>query len=324
MIKLLVVEPRVLTSVGWWRIYRPLMVMSDLFPGVFQFSFKREKLDYADIANCNVVLISRPGGKDTETLTELAEKARSIGRPVIMDLDDDILNLPDTHELYGQFQKKKKQIEKAFEPVSLFWYSTPAFLESGYPKNGIVVPNAVLPGDLPDDPAPDRGVWAWRGRGIQVHDLMAAGADWYDKNKDKVKRWMFLGYKPPLKHGENVGVVPYVDDTDKFMGLLKASRFNGIWKPMVQCRFNDHKSNIAWIEATITGGVCLTNYAGRPGWENAAAEFPTYKEACALWEQSRQTILEQYNLTETARLRAACLFQICSHLLPTSPATATT
>jgi hypothetical protein len=75
----------------------------------------------------------------------------------------------------------------------------------------------------------------------------------------------------------------------------------------VPCLFNDAKSNIAWIEATVSGGICLTNYAGKTAWENAVSEMPTYDEAVVIWEKSKERILKDFNLIEGAKLRAASI-----------------
>ena len=153
---------------------------------------------------------------------------------------------------------------------------------------------------------------------------MVAGQKWYSEIKDKPQKWLFMGSKPPLEHGENVESVGFVDDVEKYLLEWRRSAFNGVWKPMIDCRFNDHKSNISWIEATMTGGVCLTNYTGKPGWEYSTKEFPNYKESCMLWEKSKEAIIEKYNLLHTARMRAEIMAHICLPQANISPPTGET
>lgn len=324
MINVHVLEPPVLSNVAYWRLWQPLQIIKLMYPGVFRFTWKRKELDFSDAWNADIVITARPGAKPD--INEYLEKARLNGAKVIVDVDDHVLNLPKFHDLYHDYKvgaQAHKRAVKTCENANFFWFSTPKFLET-YSSNGIVVPNAILPEFLPDEPAPDRGLWAWRGRSIQVHDLIYAGQQWYNKIKKKPKQWMFLGWLPPLDHAENADSAPYVDDPQKYIELIRKSGFNGMWKPMIECDFNDHKSNIAWIEATMSGGVCLTNYAGRPGWELATGNFPTYKEAVKLWEKSREEIVKNYNLIETAKIRAQSMLSLCSHLLPTSPDTGST
>ena len=327
-LKILVLEPPNLTNVGYWRCWLPFQAIKAMYANSavnFEFTYKRKDLTFEDAWNADVVVAPRPGSKPD--VSEFLEKAKDNGARIILDLDDHIFGLPDAHQLYFPYSKGAPQYEsamKAIELADLFWFSTPIFMETyaeKFKKPGLVVPNAIPPEWLPEAPAPDRGLWSWRGRDIQVHDLIYAGWDWYEEIKDRPKQWIFLGWKPPLRHSNNTQPVPYIDDVQKYLLNVRKSGFNGIWKPMIDCPFNDHKSNIAWIEATMSGGVCLTNYAGKPGWEYSTKDFPTYKQACELWEKSKAEIKKNYNLYQAAAIRARSMIEICSHLLPTSPDT---
>lgn len=331
MINVLVLVPPFLNTVEYWRLWHPFEMISAIMPGVFKFEFKRKEINYADVWNAHVIVTTRPGSKDS--ISEVITKAKAKGKPVIVDIDDHLFDLPDSHDLYFSYLPGSKGYENAknlCESADLFWFSTPAFLETygkKFGKKSMVVPNAIHPALLPEEPAPDQGHWAWRGRSIQVHDLIYAGQHWYRKIRNKPKRWFFLGWKPPLDHADNYTPLPPVTDIEEYMDNIRKSRFNGIWKPMVECSFNNHKSNISWIEATMSGGVCLTNYAGKPGWEFATAHFPTYKEACELWQKSKTEIQEKYNLIKTAQMRAVSIIQLLPqfyHLLNTSSSTAET
>lgn len=325
MINVHVLIPPLLGTVEYWRVWQPLQVVKLMYPGVFNFTFKKKDLDFNDAWQADFVITIRPGSKPD--VNQYLEKAKLNGAVVAVDIDDHILDLPRFHDLYHDYKPGSaghKRAVKTCELADIFWFSTPKFLET-YSKQGIVIPNAILPEILPAEPAPDNGIWIWRGRSIQVHDLIYAGWDWYEKIKKKPKQWRFIGFDPPLRHADNVGEgLQYITDTQEYMSRIRAARFNGFWKPMVDCSFNDHKSNIAWIEATLSGGVCLTNYAGKPGWEYATKNFPTYKQACELWEKSVKEIQEKYNLIETAKMRAQSMLQACSHRLPTLKGTGST
>jgi hypothetical protein len=326
MINVHVLEYPLLSNVAYWRLFRPIQVIRRLYPGVFNFQVLKKGMDFSHILNSDIIISPRPG--QLPYVSEYILKAKKNGVSFIVDLDDDLLNLPRHHDIFHDYKEGEPAREEALKILDLadiFWYSTPKFLETygkTYGKPGMVIPNAVLPGDLPNGPAPDRGVWTWRGRAAQIHDLIGAGWDWYEEIKEKPKLWVFLGFDPPLRHAVNTDSVRHISDPQEYFEKWKALGANGVWKPIINHPFNDHKSNIAWIEATIAGGVCLTNYAGKPGWELATDEFPDYKTACELWEKSKAEILENYNLIKTAQLRAQSMLQICSHLLPTSPDTA--
>jgi intein/homing endonuclease len=68
--------------------------------------------------------------------------------------------------------------------------------------------------------------------------------------------------------------------------------------------FISHNSNIAWIEATLAGGICVTNYATKPGWEWAVDHFTDNADFIASqWAASRAAIVEHYNLEKINSIR---------------------
>jgi hypothetical protein len=324
MIKILVLEDPVLTAVGYWRLWLPLKAMQRLYPNTFDFTYKRKELNFGDVQAFDAIIVARPGSRPD--INEFLEKAKAWGVKIIVDIDDHLLGLPNFHDLFHEFKEGSEQHKRAvktLEMADLFWFSTEKFLET-YHNGGIVAKNAIPPEWLPKEPAPDQGLFAWRGRSIQVHDLIYAGQDWYKKNVAKAKQWLFLGWLPPLQHGENAMSVPYEADTQKYLEKVVQSRFNGVWKPMVQCEFNDHKSNIALIEAALSGGYCITNYAGKPGWETASPEIVEYSNAVELWKKSCQYIETNANLYTESNKRARSILALLSLLPTTSPDTGNT
>lgn len=307
MINILVIEEPILNGVTWWRFFRPFEVMRRLYPGRFNITFKRQ-LTTSDLFFNDVFILSRPTDAD---LLKFVQRAKEHGKIVILDLDDDILNLPDFHPLKADYTARRQIILQFFDLSDRVWVSTEQLLYvTDALGRGDVIPNAILPSDLPDEPAPDNGLWCWRGKDIQIHDLMTVGAAQYEQIKTMADRWVFWGYLPPLNHGPNAVLQAYEKDLESYFRMLKKSRINGVWKPLFPCLFNDAKSNIAWLEATMSGGICLTNYAGKPGWECALSEFPDYDTACQAWQLGRDHALAHYNLENTARQRAESIFNL--------------
>jgi hypothetical protein len=307
--------------VGYWRLFRPLEVMRRLYPGVFFLTYKIKELTYADLIEHDMVIARRPTSNPEQAavLLKTLKKARELGRPVVFDEDDHVLACPDTHELYPVYSKKevRQDYVTALQMASAFWFSTPAFLTT-ISQHGEVIPNAILPEDIRPEPAPDMGLFGWQGKSIQAHDLLLAGRDWYEKNKHSplIKNWVFFGWKPPLEHLDNVTVIPPIGDVDIYMASFTAQPINGMWKPLIDCAFNDHKSNINFLGATMAGGYCITNYAGRPGWEFASAELLPYDDACELWAKAREYVIEKHNLYNTARQRAQSIFRLLPGFFP--------
>lgn len=321
--RILVIEEKHLTNTGYWRIYRPLMVMCDLFPGVFHIDVENKNFNYAQIAFYDLFITRRPSGPAADLWLKFLQKIKSLNKPIIFDEDDAVMMCPEDHELSSIFEDEhvRKAYQDALQTASLFWFSTPAFLESIPPlltKEGAVaavIPNAILPTDLPDNPAPDVNIICWQGKSIQVHDVVLAGWDWYNENKHKAGCWMFFGWRPPLRHLSNTSRTKYIDDVDVYVSNFKKVGISAMWKPLIDCPFNDHKSNLNWLTATMGGGYCITNYAGKPGWEFASREILPYDEACALWAKSKAEILENYNLLKTAEMRAQTIFSLVPHFV---------
>lgn len=308
MINILVIEAPILNAVTWWRFFRPFEVMRRLYPGRFNITFKR-KLETPDLFFNDVFILSRPHDGD---LIDFVARARDHGKPVIVDIDDDTINLPNFHPLKASYDKRRQISLELFSLADRIWASTRQLLYVTDALNrGDVIPNAILPSDLPDEPAPDRGRWAWRGKEVQMHDLVTVGAEQYEKIKTRAASWTFMGILPPFHHVGEVHLVDYERDVETYFRLLTRARFNGIWKPLMPCLFNDSKSNIAWLESLLTGGVCLTNYAGKEGWEYATAEWPeSYDHAVDLWQKGGAHALKHYNLNDTTRQRAKSIFNL--------------
>lgn len=323
MIKIFVIEPTHLTNTGYWRLYRPLRVMQKLFPGTFSIEYIYEKFTYAQLATADVIITRRPSGSGADMWLKFLQKAKTLDIPIIFDEDDAVMMCPEGHELAKIFERPevRKSYQEALQTASMFWFSTPAFVETIPPlltadgAMAAVIPNAILPEDLPDAPAPDLGIIAWQGKSIQVHDTIEAGWDWYNLNKHKAGAWLFFGWRPPLQHLDNTQTIDYIDDVDVYVSSFKKNGINAMWKPLIDCPFNDHKSNLNWLTATMGGGYCITNYAGKPGWELASPEILPYDQACELWAKSKAEILENYNLLKTAEMRAQTIFSLVPHFV---------
>lgn len=312
MINVLVIESPLANAVTWWRLFRPFAQMRKMYPGKFNFKFTR-KLTAEDLYLTDVFILSRPNDKET---LEVVKRVKDVGRSkIILDIDDAMTNLPIYHDQAAYHHSRAHIAREIWTYVDHFWVSTEQLLyECDCLTKGEIIPNAIMPNDLPLEAAPDRGLWMWRGRGMQKEDVYQAGREVYDKIKHIPNRFVFWGVLPALNHGRNIHLEEYDDDVQSYMAKLKQARFNVVWKPLVDCQFNDAKSNISWIEATMSGGVCLTNYAGKKAWEHATAEPLEYDAAVDLWEKSRDRILQDFNLENTARQRMESIYSILDNV----------
>ena len=297
----------------------PLKIMRMLYaPAGINFDFigaNRKELDFFNAWAPDITICSRPGD---EKINEYFRWCKNQGCRVVVDLDDDILNFPEHHAFSGEFKKRAKNIEEALGLADILWYSTDKFLETYGP--GVVLPNAILPGDLPENPSPDNGFWGWRGLHIQSYDWDAFKGQ-YEGNKknaglrDIAKHWFFMGWFPPAQH-RSVTALPPIQNPQDYLKKIKEMGLNYIWKPMINHRFSEHKSNISLLEAAMAGGVCMTNFAGRPGFEYATDRPLSYDNACELWVKAKEDILNRYNLVKVSQARAESLIKLVQHLMP--------
>jgi hypothetical protein len=313
MINILIREYETLNAVTWWRLYRPFMVMRYLYPGKYNIkTTRRPTVD--DVWYSDIFILSRPADQDTLEFVRFVRGIRPDAK-FILDIDDAIANVPAHHTEAMYFANRAHISREIFSMCDYFWVSTEQLLyECDCLGKGEIIPNAILPEDLPKEPAPDRGRWMWRGKDIQKEDVYLAGAETYEQIKSKATQWTFWGCLPSLDHGQNIRLLEYSDGIVSYFDQLKAERFNGVWKPLVENQFNDAKSNIAWLEATMSGGVCLTNYAGKHGWQCAFDKWPSdYEHACAAWEVSADVIRSHYNLETTAKQRHESIERILNN-----------
>jgi len=311
VINILVIERPEMNAVTWWRFLRPLAEMQKQHPGKFNIRMAR-RLDEAELYFVDVVILSRPNDPDT---LSFVRRVKDLGRSkIILDIDDAITNLPSYHDQAAYHNNRKNIAWEIFGMVDAFWVSTEQLLyEVGDLARAEIMPNAVLPEDLPNEPSPDNGLWMWRGKGMQTPDVYFAGVEQYEQIKDRVNKWIFWGVLPNIDHLPNVQQLEYETHIPNYFSKVKQMRLNGVWKPLVPCLFNDAKSNIAWIEATCSGGVCLTNYAGKTAWENAVSEMPTYDEAREIWAKSKERILQDFNLIDGGNKRAASIERLLNN-----------
>lgn len=312
MIKILVIQPPTYNGVTWWRCFRPLAHLRKQYRGQIEFTFKHRDLNVLDLEMHDAVFMLRP---TTVEIIDYIRTAKKRGIPIIIDVDDDLLNLPSSHPQYHEYNQNRRHIEEFFRLADRVWVSTPQLLYvTDAIERGTVVPNAILPSDLPDQPAPDHQRWAWRGSICHIDDVFA-NAEWYARIQQMPNEFHWIGWVPPLQHGPNARFLPYENDVEKYFAALKRQQYNVIWKPLVYNLFNRSKSNIAWLEATMGGGVCVTNFAGQEGledWEfclsETPLEYPTQSDA---WSDSRQVILDNYNLHTVNELRFNDIKNLC-------------
>lgn len=293
---ILIIEPPGITGVSWWRIHQPFMHIERQYGEYYSIKRTSKQVSNEDLMYADIVFISRPC---TELDVKIIKRAKAFDCLILLDFDDDILNVPIGHTLLMEFAEFAPAIKECMAMADWIWCSTDALR---YVCDAIgrseVIKNAVTPEQIERATlAPWTRTAAWRGTHSQFHDLFAQ-RHFFTDNHHKADFWRWLGYIPPFEEIEKTVFEGqrWTQDTAGYILGLHKMQCNWLWKPLKDHPFNDAKSNIAWLEATISGAVCVTNYAGREQWEFATNDFLEQKECAELWQQSKQAILFDYNL----------------------------
>lgn len=305
MIRIVSIDDQNADGVSWWRNLRPMSELQRAYPDI-EVEFTGEKLELKALMKADVIVLFRP--VRPKTLDFLRNCKRDIFNvKIILDLDDNLWRIPPGHPCEIEYAEYANVLREIYSMADGIWCSTDAIMPfaDALDGRGVVIPNAILPSDLPDEPAPWRGgIVCWRGSIANFMDINSDMAyEEFKANQDKFRAWVMFGYWPERIRGRNVGGKASVAVTD-YMDSLKNLGINIMWKPLQDNEFNAAKSNIAWIEATISGGICVTNFAGRSGWEMAVDKFTDNQDFIASqWQASRDWILKHYNLDKVNELR---------------------
>lgn len=302
MIRVLSIDNPNADGVSWWRNLKPLTELQRAHPDI-SITFLGESAPLHEIMAADLVIMYRPV---TPKSLGFIEQCRALGKKVIIDIDDNLWRLPPGHPAESDYKEHALTLHKIYAGADGIWCSTDPIMDFADARDGrgVVVANAVLPDDLPNEPAPYRGIVCWRGSIVQHADIESDEAKAvFLANVNKFKRWVFWGYQPGSMRAKNADVKRRVSVVE-YMVSLPATGINLMWKPLQENQFNDAKSNIAFIEATMAGGVCVTNYAGKPGWEWAIKDFVIDEAFLARqWQAGKDAIIQHYNLLNVNKVR---------------------
>jgi hypothetical protein len=304
MTKLLLIEnPKNLNGVVWWRCLQP---MSYLRKEGFDIEFATQ-VSTSDIMMADAVIMYRP---DAQVSWQIINICKQLDKPVIIDIDDDLVNLDESHPLRGHFSMSRAGYFQCVDAADALWCSTPTLLSDQGHRNAHLIPNAICPTKLPANHNwKHHKTVLWRGAYSGMGDVNPHG-DFYEAAKEQGYEFKFWGYLPTFAATDTY--LPWQADTQQFMEMVKKAAPGYIWKPLHPCKFNDAKSNIALIEATMAGALCISNYVGRlPWWDGAVNGFAREQEEYWFYfEQAKANIEKNFNIHDVTKARAASIRQL--------------
>lgn len=309
-------EPEPMNGVTWWRMYRPLALLAQQFPDL-SIRYNRGQILPADLLNTDVALAFRPCNLAQVAVLQAAKDA---GCRIVLDYDDDLINIPTEHGAYAGLHDAPRHVKAAIDLADVVWCSTHALKNvlSGKKPNPntqfVVMPNAILETDLPATANRIGRVAAWRGSVLGFYDMWRCEKR-FEEIRNASTQFHWIGYRPPFIVSPKVGTTELFHHWDNRVTThfqrLKSLQINVLWKPLHRVEFNNSKSNIAWIEATVAGGVCLTDtwrQKEQPQWAFCLSEM-TYQEDFLreVWRKSALNIRENYLLPNINNLRYTAL-----------------
>jgi hypothetical protein len=202
---------------------------------------------------------------------KMAQYCREINLPVWVDFDDQLLNIPKDNKSHQLFTNPEiqKYIVRNIQLANVVTVSTQKLKESFNELNNNihVIPNAFndklfsyrnLNGKLKTNKTV-----LWRGSDTHNLDLFYY-ADQIYSSQQKYTDWdfMYFGFNPWfIPESKNHKHINATDPILYFKQIHKlAPRVMNV--PLIRSLFNECKSNIAYIEGTFAGAVCLV-----PDWD---------------------------------------------------------
>lgn len=313
-IKVLVLDPTGLNPATWWRLYGPFNRIAKHFHEKIEVRYSDgrglllQELGLYDVVVFYITL--------NQGITDLVQHARAQGCRIVLDCDDDVFNLDPSTPEFQDYDTQRSHLTTNFLLADEVWCSTDFLRDSfnQHPGKQVTIPNAIDPAALPTTPNTGNRTAVWRGSSNHVIDY-TYGMPWFEGIKKEVNKWLFFGYWPPYDYSgveDDAVFIPRVPP-ERYFTKLKSLKPEFLWKPLKPCRQNDAKSNISWIEATMAGAVCVTNYTGKPGWEHCFHGFlepgnEDWNED--LWATSVQEIWKHYDINEINLLRVERLAEL--------------
>jgi len=242
----------------YYRMYLPLIMLSKYKKEEFDLLLDHE-IDVRVIPLADVLMFQRIFKKEIIAIMTAAKKK---GIKIVVDLDDDILNVPLSNPASkGITLEMKRCIVEAFRLADAMFVSTLVLKEkySGYNSNIAVHPNSILPEDFSIVRRPKNNkkfVIGWAGSNTHDKDIgIIRDVIELLKDSDKV---LFKFFGAQYKGQLFTRPVRF----ESYYSVLASQDFDLGLAPLIGHDFNDSKSNIKWLEYSMMGTPTLASDVG--------------------------------------------------------------
>lgn len=293
-----------------WGVYGDIMKRSDIEFDCYE---DLVKVSWKHLIKYDLVVFQRALGN----ATILADYITQLGIPYVYDLDDNFWEIPSHSAIKSTYNPKiLGTMEKMMKGATAITVSTQAlgdYIENKLGLKCIVINNGIDLNRYKIQPYNKVGKTIWRGSSTHIDDVRQF-ANFYESVAKQVEQVEFWGH-------DCVGGLPRLDiknskfvageDLVRYFRLLQTSNIAHILCTLVDDEFNRAKSNIAWIEATLAGGVCVGNGVGE--FANVQLNmhvFDVNVDYSEIHEECKELIIDCYNLTDLNNTRIELYKQI--------------
>jgi hypothetical protein len=322
-IRVLVVSASVYDVPNFYRTSGPLLSEPDRYEVV---ATDREEIGWLDLLACDIVCIPRIYRNDELRILELAKAA---GRPVWVDYDDNLLEVPESNPAYIEFSQPsaRESILTALAMADVVTVSTEAlralFQQARPPEMSpvVLVRNGLNP-FWPKRAATHArsDTFYWRGSSTHITDVMqysaAIAAGLPETASFHILGWFAWPLASAVlnKTGENLSYTKELP-LNMYFRELENSGATCCVVPLEDNAFNRCKSNIAQLEAIAVGALAIVPdwpewqlpgaivYRDDESLEKAVAQYmeTPYEERLAMWETARAGAEEQSRIAREKR-----------------------
>jgi hypothetical protein len=321
--KLLCIFPNINDATSFYRGLGPLAELQK--SGDIEIT-TTHTFDWTEMVRQHAVFMQRP--YKTSHL-EIIKLAKTVGLKVWLDYDDDLFAVPRDNPVYHIYAQKEVQatVRACIDLADAVTVSTQALAHLR--KDAVVVNNALNLKYLPFTEAKVKSQYiAWRGSASHQRDLLTYRKEIATVSNDTESVMVFMGDFPWYIFeglGEKKAYSLRAQDVFDYHRVL-ANKVSpkALMVPLVFSRFNESKSNIAWIESTYAGALSVVPDMAewrRPGafvYKDEESFGYQLKKAfnCGeaqhieRLEQSREDIKENYNLEKINQTRMQIIREI--------------
>ena len=293
-----------------WGVYGDIMKRSDLEFDCYE---DLQKVSWKHLIKYDLVVFQRALGN----ATQLAEYVTQLGIPYVYDLDDNFWEIPNHSQIKSTYNPKVLgTMEKMLKGATAITVSTQAladYIQNKLGLNCIVINNGLDLNKYKIQPYNKVGKTIWRGSSTHIDDVRQF-ANFYESVAKQVNQIEFWGHdcvqgspRLDIKNSKYFAG----EDLVRYFRLLQNSNIAHILCTLVDDEFNRAKSNIAWIEATLAGGVCVGNGVGEFAFKQIDMNiFDAQDDYSACYESSKEAIHKYYNLSDLNNTRIELYKQI--------------